>query len=118
MQADAPVPDVPAGGGRGKAAAVRRAWRLVQHHMAAAWPLVSMVLMAAGSVLCLYLIWSWVPGIVAQLRAPSDRAAQHEKAACKHLVDTLLTTKDQVEVQRIGVILQHVRCPILARLPE
>jgi hypothetical protein len=78
----------------------------------------SMYLMVAVTILNLVVWWPSAPDIWARLWAPSNRAAQHEKAACKHLVDTLLTTKDQVEVQRIGVILQHVRCPILARLPE
>ena len=44
--------------------------------------------------------------------------ARIEDARCDRVVGTLLTTKDSIEIQRAGIILQNTHCSVAKRLPE
>ena len=74
------------------------------------WRLDTIVLFAFGSVVILLMILN-----IKMFTSPS---VNEERKACDTAVDALLNSRDLIEVQRPGILIDNLNCSVSRRLPR
>lgn len=87
----------------------RSALKLWGTRMTFAHPLVFLVTILAPAL---------IVGVGVALSDPREANTDRGRAACDRAIDTLLKSRDPVELQRVDILIRHLRCDVAKRLPS
>ncbi len=93
-----------------RAMAVSHATGRVFHFWRRLWRLDTIVLFAFGPVVILLVILN-----IKMFTSPFD---SEERKVCDTAVDALLNSRDLIEVQRAGILIDQLSCSVARRLPQ